>query len=110
MSAIPRQTKPSVKWWTLNVIIIIINQSLNREGRWGTTDDFATSLLHFSLFSSALWDLGELQACTFPDVVFPPLLLSALSVLRPFSFQFRSEKRQQHTAVYISKFTKVLVS
>ena len=23
--------------------------------------------------------LGELQACTFPDVVFPPLLLSALS-------------------------------
>ena len=22
------------------------NQSLNREGRWGTTDDFATSFLH----------------------------------------------------------------
>ena len=31
--------------------------SLNREGRWGTTDDFATSFLHFSLFSTALWDL-----------------------------------------------------
>ena len=30
---------------------------LNREGRWGTTDDFATSFLHFSLFSTALWDL-----------------------------------------------------
>ena len=29
-------------------------QSLNREGRWGTTDDFATSFLHFSLFSTAL--------------------------------------------------------
>ena len=28
--------------------------SLNREGRWGTTADFATSLLHFSLFSTAL--------------------------------------------------------
>ena len=27
--------------------------SLNREGRWGTTDDFATSLLHFPLFSTA---------------------------------------------------------
>ena len=26
------------------------HQSLNREGRWGTTDDFA-------LFSTALWDL-----------------------------------------------------
>ena len=33
------------------------NQSLNREGRWGTTDNFATSFLHFSLFSTALWDL-----------------------------------------------------
>ena len=33
------------------------HQSLNRGGRWGTTDDFATSFLHFSLFSTALWDL-----------------------------------------------------
>ena len=33
------------------------HQSLNREGRWGTTDDFATSFLHFSLFLTALWDL-----------------------------------------------------
>ena len=48
--------------------------------RWGTTDDFTTSFLHFSLFSTALeLGLGELQACPFPDVVFPPLLLSALS-------------------------------
>ena len=27
------------------------------EGRLGTTDDFTTSFLHFSLFSTALWDL-----------------------------------------------------
>ena len=33
------------------------HQSLNREGRWGTTDNFATSFLHFPLFSTALWDL-----------------------------------------------------
>ena len=33
------------------------HQSLNRGGRWGTTDQFATSFLHFSLFSTALWDL-----------------------------------------------------
>ena len=33
------------------------HQSLNREGHWGTTDDFATSFLNFSLFSIALWDL-----------------------------------------------------
>ena len=31
--------------------------SLNREGLWGTTDDFATSFLHLPLFSTALWDL-----------------------------------------------------
>ena len=30
---------------------------LNCEGRWGTTDDFATSFIHSSLFSTALWDL-----------------------------------------------------
>ena len=50
---------------------------LNCEGHWGTTDDFATSFLHFSLFSSPL-GLGELQACPFPDIVVPPLPLSAL--------------------------------
>ena len=33
--------------------------SLNRGGRWGTTDDFATIVLHFSLFSIALWDLAN---------------------------------------------------
>ena len=33
------------------------HQSLNCKGRWGTTDDFATSFLHFPLFSTALWDL-----------------------------------------------------
>ena len=31
--------------------------SLDREGRWGTTGDFATSFLHFSLFYTAFWDL-----------------------------------------------------
>ena len=33
------------------------HQSFNREGRWGTADDFATSFLHFSLFFTALSDL-----------------------------------------------------
>ena len=35
------------------------HQSLNRESRWGTTDDFATSFLHFPLFSTALWDVAN---------------------------------------------------
>ena len=33
------------------------HRSHHREGRWGTEDDFAISFLHFSLFSTALWDL-----------------------------------------------------
>ena len=49
------------------------------EGRWGTTDDFATSFLHFFPVLHCPLGLGELQACPFPDVVFPPLPLSALS-------------------------------
>ena len=32
---------------------------LNREGLWGTTDDFTTIFLHFSLFSTARWDLAN---------------------------------------------------
>ena len=33
--------------------------SLNREGRWGTTEDFATSFFHFSLLSTAPWELAK---------------------------------------------------
>ena len=33
--------------------------SLNVEGNWSTTDDFMTSFLHFSLFSTAFWDLAN---------------------------------------------------
>ena len=39
--------------------LISSHLSLNREDRWGTTDDFATSFLHFPLFSTALWDLAN---------------------------------------------------
>ena len=53
--------------------------SLNREGRWGTTDDFATSYLHFSLFSTGTWrTLGlSIPWCCLPTsssvcLVFPP--------------------------------------
>ena len=47
--------------------------------RLGTADDFATSYLHFFPVLHCSLGLGELQACPFPDVVFPPLPLSALS-------------------------------
>ena len=31
-----------------------LHLSLNHRGCWGTTDDFTTSFLHFSLFSTVL--------------------------------------------------------
>ena len=36
---------------------LYLHLSINREGRWGTTNDFRTSFLHFCLFSTTLWDL-----------------------------------------------------
>ena len=33
--------------------------SLNREGRWGSTDDFTASFLDFSPFSTAIWGLAN---------------------------------------------------
>ena len=37
---------------------LFLHLPLNCEGRWGTIDDFATSILHLPLFSTVLWDLG----------------------------------------------------
>ena len=51
---------------------------LNRQGRWGITDDFATTIFPCSPLAPVL-GLGEIQACPFPGVVFPPLPLSAFS-------------------------------
>ena len=39
--------------------ILDLHLSRNREDRWGTTDDFTNSFLHFSLSSTALWDLAN---------------------------------------------------
>ena len=57
--------------------------SLNREGRWGTKDDFTTSFLHFTLFSTALRNLANsrpVHSLILSSHLFP---LSAL-----FSFHF----------------------
>ena len=61
-----------------------LHLSLALEGHWGTTDDFTTSFLHFSLVLYGPLGLGELEARPFPDVVFPRLFLSASSSF-PFS-------------------------
>ena len=51
--------------------------SLYCEGRWGTTDDFTASFLHFSLFSTALWDMANFRP------VHSPMLSSHLFFCLP---------------------------
>ena len=56
-----------------------------RAGRFGTRDDFTTSFLHFSLFSTARWDLANsrpVHSLMFSSHVFLclPCLLSPFTV------------------------------
>ena len=58
---------------------------LNRVCRWGTTDDFATSFLHSSLFFTAFWDLansrpGHSRMWSSYLFLFLPCLLSPYTV------------------------------
>ena len=89
------------------------HQSLNREGRCGITDDFATSLLHFSLFSTSLWDLPNSRPVHFlmlssnlflcPPCLLPPFTVPCKMVLaRPDqreTWQYRCSLR--HGAIHI---------
>ena len=43
--------------WFNTQPLLHLHLSLDCQDPWGTTDDFTTSFLHFSLFSTALWDL-----------------------------------------------------
>ena len=59
--------------------------SLNRAGRWGTTDDFTTSFLHFPQFSASRWDLANSRSVHFLMLsshlfLCPPCLLSPFTV------------------------------
>ena len=64
--------------------ILHLHLSLNREGRWGTTDDFTTSVLHSSLLSTALWNLVNSRHVHF--LILPPHLFFCLPcLLRPFA-------------------------
>ena len=42
----------------MKTAVISSHLFLNREGRWGTTNDFGTSFFQLSLFSTALLDLS----------------------------------------------------
>ena len=55
--------------------------SLDREGRWGTRDDFTSSFLHSFLFSTALWDFANSRLVH--SLMFSSLLFFSLSCLLP---------------------------
>ena len=81
--------------------------SLNRQGRWGTTDDFATSFLHFPPFFTALWDLANsrpvqflmLSSHLFLCLVFFPL---SLCLARCFWPDLMNGRHVHTTAVCVS--------
>ena len=60
------------------IIIIIIIYTLSARVVWAPKMISQPVSSIFCVLHCSL-GLGELQACPFPDVVFPPLLLSALS-------------------------------
>ena len=84
------------------------HQSLNREGRWGTTYDFTTSFLHFSLFSTALWDLPNsrpVHCLMLSSHLFlcPPCLFPlSLSLARWFWPDLMNGRHDHTTAVCVS--------
>ena len=78
--------------------------SLTREGRWGTTDDFATSFLHFpcSPLLSGTWripDLSCLPTSSSVCLVFFPL---SLCLARWFWQDLMNERHDHTTAVSVS--------
>ena len=66
------------------ISFLISRPSRNREGRRGTTDDFATSFLHFSLFSTALWNLANSRPVHFLMLSYH-LFLCLPCLLPPFT-------------------------
>ena len=75
--------------WNFRMIVLYFSHlisshlSLNRECRWGTTDDFTISFLHFSLFSAALWDLAN--SMPVHSLVSSHLFLCLPCLLPPFT-------------------------
>ena len=61
-----------------------VHLSLNRGGRWGKTDDFTTNFHHFSLFSSALWDLANSKPFHSPNLS-SHLFFCLACLLAPFT-------------------------
>ena len=71
--------------------------SLNREGRWGTIDDFVISFQHFPVFSTALWCCLPTSSCA--CLVF---FLLSLCFARWFWADLMNERHDHTTAACVS--------
>ena len=67
--------------FSLRSSLRLLRRSLNPGGRWGITDDFTTSFLHFPPFSTALWDLANFRP--FHSLMLPSHLFLCLPCLLP---------------------------
>ena len=91
--------------------LISSHLSLNHKDRWGTTD-FATSVLHFSLFFTALWDLvnsrpvHSLMLSSYLFLCLPRLLPLSLCLARRF-WPDLMNKRHDHTSCSLRLFAMV---
>ena len=63
--------------------------SLNCKGHWCTTDDFTTSFLHFSLFSTAVWDLANSRS-VHSLMLSSHLFLCLPCLLPPFTVPYKT--------------------
>ena len=79
--------------------------SFNCEGHWCTADDFTTSFLRFSLFSTALWDLPNsrpvhsLMLSSHLFLCLPCLLPTSLCLARWFWPDLMNQRHDHTTAV-----------
>ena len=93
-----------------------LHQSLHWEDRWGTTDDFTASFLHFNLFFTALLDFGKSRPVHFWTICC--LLTSSSVCLVFFSLSLclarwfwpdLVSKRHVHTTAFASLYQFLMV-
>ena len=89
-------------------VLNALHLPLDHEGHWGTTDHFTTSFLHFSLFSTALWELVN-STPVHSLMLSSNLFLCLTCLLLPFTVPCKTmlarpdkpETRPQHCSLHV---------
>ena len=87
----------------------MIHLLLHREGRWGSTDDFRTISLHFSLFSTVLLDLAN-SGPVHSLILYLHLFLCLPCLLPPFTVPYKVVLARPGERETCSDTTSVCVS